>query len=750
MIFGGNGDDLGLGGLGSDQASWRSRRGSTQGRPGQRLHLGQEGFRHPEGQGRQRSPQRQGRCARRRDQLRPGPQWSRGRHARQEAGPEAEELLSQAASAEQHPERVLARRDPRRDPPVLAALGPAQVAAEAVGDRAPGRGEWARRRRGRAPTARRSPPPPAAAPSARARPGARSRAGRRSRRPGRGSAGSRSRACRRASGSRGPREEEPISSIPCSRQSWATCASITSTPRRLRGGGSSRLLRNMRVRRLAHGARPYLGHGGVHSHAPGARPDRPHRGRRRGQRAPDLRADRARPRRRRPARRAARAVPLRLSARGPAPPPRLPGGGPRGAWSSLAGEIEGIVALVGYPGADRAARRPTSPTRSSTPSPLRPTTRSRCSRDGEVLGTYRKIHLPNYGVFDERRYFEPGAGPAVLELDGAPVGLSVCEDLWIPGTPESEEAAAGARLIVNASASPYARRKGDARERMLTERARSTGVDRRPLQHRRGPGRADLRRPQRRRLAERRDAGAGGGVRARAARLRPAAAGRRARCRGRRRRADRSRRDRSPRRGRGGAAARGAARARGARGLRGAGLSACTTTSTSAASSPVVLGLFGGIDSALTAARVAVKALGADQVCRRRHALAVQLEQTTPESTARAIFAKNLGIPFHGVVPIASGAPGRRGHRRAGSAACSRTSRRKTSRPASAARSFMAFSNKFNHLLYYDGQQEREVAVGYCPTSTATCAVAWPSSATCPTISWQLSSGSSTSARAAS
>jgi NAD+ synthase (glutamine-hydrolysing) len=147
----------------------------------------------------------------------------------------------------------------------------------------------------------------------------------------------------------------------------------------------------------------------------------------------------------------------------------------REALDSLAGEIEGIVALVGYP--ERIERQtPEEPDPVIDPLPPPAHNSLAVIGDGEVLGTYRKIHLPNYGVFDERRYFEPGAGPAVLELDGAPVGLSVCEDLWIPGTPESEEAAAGARLVVNASASPYARRKGGARERMLTDRARSTGA----------------------------------------------------------------------------------------------------------------------------------------------------------------------------------------------------------------------------------------------------------------------------------
>jgi NAD+ synthase (glutamine-hydrolysing) len=95
---------------------------------------------------------------------------------------------------------------------------------------------------------------------------------------------------------------------------------------------------------------------------------------------------------------------------------------------------------------------------------------------GELRAIYRKCDLPNYGVFDERRYFEPGTEPALIELDGVPIGLTVCEDIWHPGFPESDEVAAGGRLIVNASASPYHRGKGRPREAMIAERARSNGA----------------------------------------------------------------------------------------------------------------------------------------------------------------------------------------------------------------------------------------------------------------------------------
>jgi NAD+ synthase (glutamine-hydrolysing) len=145
------------------------------------------------------------------------------------------------------------------------------------------------------------------------------------------------------------------------------------------------------------------------------------------------------------------------------------------ALEALAGEVSGIVALVGYP--ERVERpHPHQPDPLIDPVAPRAHNSLAVLADGEVAAAYRKIQLPNYGVFDERRYFEPGFEPAVIEVDGATIGLTVCEDIWVPGTPEDEEAAAGAHLVVNASASPYARGKGAAREQMVAERARDSGA----------------------------------------------------------------------------------------------------------------------------------------------------------------------------------------------------------------------------------------------------------------------------------
>ena len=96
---------------------------------------------------------------------------------------------------------------------------------------------------------------------------------------------------------------------------------------------------------------------------------------------------------------------------------------------------------------------------------------------GRVRGVYHKVLLPNYGVFDEDRYFAAGQTRAALwEINGVVAGVSVCEDIWITDGPPSDQAAAGADILLNINGSPYHRGKGSDREAMLAERARSTGV----------------------------------------------------------------------------------------------------------------------------------------------------------------------------------------------------------------------------------------------------------------------------------
>jgi NAD+ synthase (glutamine-hydrolysing) len=96
--------------------------------------------------------------------------------------------------------------------------------------------------------------------------------------------------------------------------------------------------------------------------------------------------------------------------------------------------------------------------------------------DGAVQAVYRKNRLPNYAVFDEQRYFIPGSEPLVVEVAGERVGLTICEDVWVPGPPAQTEAEEGAKLIVNPSGSPYHRGKGREREAMFAERARAYGA----------------------------------------------------------------------------------------------------------------------------------------------------------------------------------------------------------------------------------------------------------------------------------
>ncbi len=125
------------------------------------------------------------------------------------------------------------------------------------------------------------------------------------------------------------------------------------------------------------------------------------------------------------------------------------------ALRELAADTHGVVAIVGFP--ERAEDVYNA---------------AAVLADGALRAIYRKVHLPNYGVFDEHRYFRAGLRGAVLQLGGERIGLTVCEDIWEPGPPATDEALAGATLIANISASPYHAGKGSERERMFAQRAR--------------------------------------------------------------------------------------------------------------------------------------------------------------------------------------------------------------------------------------------------------------------------------------
>lgn len=127
------------------------------------------------------------------------------------------------------------------------------------------------------------------------------------------------------------------------------------------------------------------------------------------------------------------------------------------AMRDIQAATQDLIAVVGYPSADdydlyNAAA---------------------IMQNGELVGTYRKHFLPNYGVFDENRYFGAGSASPVFEFGGDRVGVSICEDIWYAGGPPQWQALHGAELLVNISASPYSYGKGVERERMIATRVLS-------------------------------------------------------------------------------------------------------------------------------------------------------------------------------------------------------------------------------------------------------------------------------------
>jgi len=96
--------------------------------------------------------------------------------------------------------------------------------------------------------------------------------------------------------------------------------------------------------------------------------------------------------------------------------------------------------------------------------------------NGQLVGTYHKHYLPNYGVFDENRYFEAGQKAPIFLINGVHVGVNICEDVWYPSGPLPMQALAGAEVILNINGSPYFAGKGDFRAAMLATRASDNGV----------------------------------------------------------------------------------------------------------------------------------------------------------------------------------------------------------------------------------------------------------------------------------
>src|SRR3954462_171683 len=121
----------------------------------------------------------------------------------------------------------------------------------------------------------------------------------------------------------------------------------------------------------------------------------------------------------------------------------------------IAAATHGIAALIGFPHLDTDLRNALA-----------------VCADGEIKALYRKRFLPNYGVFDEDRYFAPARDLLLLELGDTLIGPTICEDLWQPGPPATDLALAGAQLIANISASPFHLCRDQEREEMFATRAR--------------------------------------------------------------------------------------------------------------------------------------------------------------------------------------------------------------------------------------------------------------------------------------
>ena len=144
----------------------------------------------------------------------------------------------------------------------------------------------------------------------------------------------------------------------------------------------------------------------------------------------------------------------------------------RDALHRLAADLErdglgGIAVAVGYLDADGPARL------SAAAEPDRgPRDALALLSGGRIVTTYYKHHLPNYGVFDEDRYFVPGDTLRVVRLGGVDVALTVCEDIWQAGGPFAVACAAGVGLVVNLNASPYELNKDDVRLELVSRRAR--------------------------------------------------------------------------------------------------------------------------------------------------------------------------------------------------------------------------------------------------------------------------------------
>ena len=136
----------------------------------------------------------------------------------------------------------------------------------------------------------------------------------------------------------------------------------------------------------------------------------------------------------------------------------------KAALNRIASSVGDIVAVVGFVDSEE------------TPTGTKLFNAAAVLHNRKVITTYRKIHLPNYGVFDERRYFTPGSECPVLSINGIKVGINICEDIWQQIGPSEVQCANGAQIIVNINSSPYESGKQGDRVNIVTDLSRRNRV----------------------------------------------------------------------------------------------------------------------------------------------------------------------------------------------------------------------------------------------------------------------------------
>ena len=134
---------------------------------------------------------------------------------------------------------------------------------------------------------------------------------------------------------------------------------------------------------------------------------------------------------------------------------------------TISREINSCVAVIGFVSGEEAAADPVRRTSNSA---------AICA-NGRIYGIYNKRALPDYGVFDEERYFSPGKGKApIFEINGVNVGVTICEDLWLPNGVIDELATNGAQIVLNLNASPYEQGKIQTRLKVLQQRIQEAKI----------------------------------------------------------------------------------------------------------------------------------------------------------------------------------------------------------------------------------------------------------------------------------